>query len=58
MPKMCQRDALFTITAEGRLHLLICFKEALELFEASVKEEDLQSFWNYLNVFSIMMINR
>lgn len=55
---MCQRDALFTITAEGRLHLLICFKEALELFEASVKEEDLQSFWNYLNVFSIMMINR
>ena len=58
MPKMRQRHAPFTITAEGRLHWLICFEEALKPLEASVKEEDLQSFWNYLNIFSIMMINR
>jgi hemoglobin len=58
MPKMRQRHAPFSITAEGRLHWLICFEEALQPLEASVQEEDLQSFWNYLNVFSIMMINR
>jgi hemoglobin len=58
MPKMRQRHAPFSITAEGRLHWLICFEEALQPLETSVKEEDLQSFWNYINVFSIMMINR
>jgi len=58
MPKMRQRHAPFSITAEGRLHWLICFEEALQPLEEAVKEEDLQSFWNYLNIFSIMMINR
>ena len=58
MPKMRQRHAPFTITAEGRLHWLICFEEALIPLEKTVKEEDLQSFWNYLNIFSIMLINR
>jgi len=58
MPKMRQRHAPFSITAEGRLHWLICFEDALKPLETSVKEEDLQSFWNYINVFSIMMINR
>jgi hemoglobin len=58
MPKMRQRHAPFSITAEGRLHWLICFEEALQPLETSVKKEDLQSFWNYINVFSIMMINR
>jgi hemoglobin len=57
MPKMRQRHAPFTITAESRLHWLICFEEALQPLESSVKEEDLQSFWNYINIFSIMMIN-
>ena len=57
MPKMRQRHAPFTITAEGRLHWLICFEEALQPLESTVKEEDLQSFWNYINIFSIMMIN-
>ena len=57
MPKMRQRHAPFTITAEARLHWLICFEEALQPLESTVKEEDLQSFWNYINIFSIMMIN-
>jgi hemoglobin len=57
MPKMRQRHAPFSITAEGRLHWLICFEEALQPLEEKVSEENLQSFWNYINVFSIMMIN-
>lgn len=57
MPQMRGRHAPFSITPEARLHWLICFEEALKPLEAKVKEEDLQSFWNYINVFSIMMIN-
>jgi len=57
MPQMRGRHAPFAITAEGRLHWLTCFEEALKPLESQIKEEDLQSFWNYINVFSIMMIN-
>jgi len=57
MPQMRGRHAPFAITAEGRLHWLICFETALIPLEKSVTEENLQSFWNYINVFSIMMIN-
>lgn len=58
MPKMRQRHAPFAITAEGRLHWLNCFEKALKPLESTVTEEDLQSFWNYINIFSIMMINK
>lgn len=57
MPQMRGRHAPFSITAERRLHWLICFEEALKPLETTVSEESLQSFWNYINVFSIMMIN-
>jgi len=57
MPQMRGRHAPFAITAEGRLHWLTCFEEALKPLESQVKEENLQSFWNYINIFSIMMIN-
>jgi hemoglobin len=57
MPQMRGRHAPFAITAEARLHWLTCFEEALKPLEGKVAEEDLQSFWNYINVFSIMMIN-
>ena len=57
MPQMRGRHAPFSITAEGRLHWLVCFEEALKPLEETVSKESLQSFWNYLNVFSIMMIN-
>lgn len=57
MPQMRGRHVPFKITAEGRLHWLICFEEALMPLESSVSKENLQSFWNYINVFSIMMIN-
>lgn len=57
MPQMRGRHAPFTITAEARLHWLICFEEALKPLEGKISDENLQSFWNYINVFSIMMIN-
>jgi len=57
MPQMRGRHAPFAITAEARLHWLSCFEEALKPLEGNVSEENLQSFWNYINVFSIMMIN-
>jgi len=58
MPKMRMRHAPFSITAESRLHWLVCFENALKPLEETVSEESLQSFWNYVNIFSIMMINR
>jgi len=57
MPQMRGRHAPFAITAEARLHWLSCFEEALKPLEGKVNDEHLQSFWNYINVFSIMMIN-
>jgi len=57
MPQMRGRHAPFAITADARLHWLSCFEEALKPLEGKVSDENLQSFWNYINVFSIMMIN-
>ena len=49
----------FLITPEARLHWLACFKEGLRLIieEKQSSDENIQSFWNYLNVFSIWLIN-
>ncbi len=57
MPQMRGRHAPFAITAEARLHWLTCFEEALKPLEGNISEDNLQSFWNYINIFSIMMIN-
>jgi len=56
-PQMRGRHAPFAITPEARLHWLVCFETALKPLEKEVTEENLQSFWNYINIFSIMMIN-
>ena len=58
-PQMGKRHAPFAITPEARLHWLVCFEEALQLIidEKHSSEENIQSFWNYINVFSIWMIN-
>ncbi len=58
-PQMGKRHAPFAITPEARLHWLVCFEEALLpiIDEKQSSEENIQSFWNYLNVFSIWMIN-
>ena len=58
-PQMRGRHAPFPITPEARLHWLVTFEEALQpiIEEKKSSEENIQSFWNYLNVFSQWMIN-
>lgn len=58
-PQMRKRHAPFRITPEARLHWLVNFEEALEpiITKKLSSEENIQSFWNYLNTFSIWMIN-
>jgi len=58
-PQMGKRHAPFAITPDARLHWLTCFEEAFQpiIDDKQSSEENIQSFWNYLNVFSIWMIN-
>ena len=56
-PQMKKRHAPFRITPEARLHWLVCFEDALQPLVGTVNEENLQSFWNYIDIFSIWMIN-
>jgi hemoglobin len=58
-PQMRQRHAPFRITPHARLHWLVTFEEALQPIVKNKlsSEEDIQSFWDYLNVFSQWMIN-
>ena len=58
-PQMGRRHAPFAITPDSRLHWLVCFEEALQpiVDDKQSSEENIQSFWNYINVFSIWMIN-
>ena len=59
-PQMRKRHAPFAITPDARLHWLVTFEEALQpIIEQKLSsEENIQSFWNYLNIFSQWMINR
>lgn len=58
-PQMRQRHAPFKITPHSRLHWLVTFEEALQpiIDNKLSSEENIQSFWNYINVFSQWMIN-
>ena len=57
-PQMVGRHAPFRITAEARNTWLEMYKPLiLELKEKNITETSLQSFWNYLDVFSSWMIN-
>jgi len=58
-PQMRGRHAPFRITPNARLHWLITFEEALQpiINDKLSEEENIQSFWNYLNEFSQWMIN-
>ncbi|GIT98794.1 globin [Sulfurovum sp. TSL1] len=58
-PQMRGRHAPFAITPNARLHWLVTFEEALQpIIEQKLSsEENIQSFWNYINVFSMWMIN-
>jgi len=58
-PQMRQRHAPFRITPTARLHWLVTLEEALQpITEQKLSSEtNIQSFWNYVNVFSQWMIN-
>ena len=58
-PQMRGRHAPFAITPHARLHWLSTFEEALQpiIKEKKTSEANIQSFWNYLNVFSQWMVN-
>jgi hemoglobin len=58
-PQMRMRHAPFSITAHARLHWLVAFEEALApiIKENHASIDNIQSFWNYINIFSQWMIN-
>jgi len=58
-PQMRGRHAPFRITSTARLHWLVTFEEALQpiIDQKLSSKENIQSFWNYINVFSQWMIN-
>lgn len=57
-PQMIGRHAPFRIDANARQIWLELYQPLiLELKEQDVTETSLQSFWNYLNLFSLWMVN-
>jgi len=54
-PMMTKRHASFEITAQGRRIWLECYRQAL--IETGLPNHLLLSFWEYINVFSIWMVN-
>jgi hemoglobin len=54
-PRMVDSHNRFAITPEAREVWLECYREALLKLEAP--EPLIVSFWNYLNIFSMWMIN-
>ena len=58
-PQMRKRHAPFAITPHARLHWLVSFEEALEpiITQKQASTENIQSLWDYVNIFSIWMIN-
>lgn len=57
-PRMLARHARFRIDAKGRRTWLECYANLLpELEKEGVSPENIQLFWNYLDSFSIVMVN-
>ena len=54
-PQLLKRHLPHKITPEGRIEWLNCYKEVLSKLE--LPEEVIQSFWKYLDIFSIWMVN-
>jgi len=54
-PMLAKRHAAGTINYEARIVWLQCYIQVLS--ELEIPEDVLYSFWNYLNVFSIWMVN-
>lgn len=58
-PQMVGRHAPFAITPQARERWLELYQPVLEklVTEKGVTERSVQSFWDYINIFSIWMIN-
>jgi hemoglobin len=54
-PLLAKRHAPFAITPEARVIWLKCYQQVLSKLD--IPDEVMQSFWNYLNVFSTWMVN-
>lgn len=54
-PMLVRRHMPFKITAEARITWLECYRDAL--LSTDMPKYLLETYWNYLNVFSIWMIN-
>ena len=54
-PILAKRHAPFAITPHAREVWLTCYIQVLS--KLNLPEELIQSFWNYLNVFSFWMVN-
>lgn len=54
-PMLAKRHAPFSITPEARIVWLKCYQQVLSKLD--LPKEVIQSFWNYLDVFSIWMVN-
>ncbi len=56
--RMLARHARFRIDAKGRRIWLECYAKLLpELEKEGISPENIQSFWDYLDTFSKMMVN-
>jgi len=56
-PMMGKRHAPFRIDEHARQRWLECYAILLPGLSPKVSNENIQSFWNYLNVFSQWMVN-
>ena len=56
-PRMVGRHEPFAITEGARQRWLECYTMLLPGLSDRVSDENIQSFWNYLNVFSQWMVN-
>lgn len=54
-PVLAKRHAPFAINQHARVVWLQCYQQVLSKLD--VPEDILQSFWDYLNVFSMWMVN-
>ncbi len=54
-PMLSKRHMPFEITTDGRTVWLSCYKQILP--KLNLPEELILSYWNYLNIFSVWMIN-
>lgn len=56
-PMMGKRHAPFRIDEHARQRWLECYAMLLPSLKGKVSDNNIQSFWNYLNVFSQWMVN-